>query len=130
MRMRNLITYIFIFVYFVLSIGITANVHFCCGRVHSVSFYQGHNVNSCCGKLITKKGCCENAKVTIKLSSVEKIQAVALTPLIFETIAPEADRHYFLVAPKIIEKKVIPRIFPPPNTSYPSIFCKNCILII
>lgn len=78
-----------------------------------------------------KKGCCENTNTTIKIASAEKINCVSPPFFVAELIIAEPSFFSQTVSTtEKEEKKTIPRYFPPPNSSYPSIFIKDCLFLI
>lgn len=129
--MKKLMTLLFVLFYFVLSIGMTANIHICKDKVHSVQLFKYDNSYSCCKKGKMKKGCCKNIHVTFKKNSEEKINQIAeFTPLQF-ALTPDVPAIYVAKTIPTVDKTVINNYFPPPrNSNYPRIHIMNCVYII
>lgn len=128
--MKKLFIYLFVGFYFLVSIGVAANIHFCKNKVRSISLAGLHDV-SCCGKKKMKKGCCENVKLIIKKQGSEKINPQDKFQLQFSFILPDIvigieDKKATIVN----EKERLPLFHPPPESSYPSIYIKNCTFLI
>lgn len=68
--MKNVITYIFIAVYFLLSINFSADVHFCKGKFISAAII-GFPHQKCCEKKISLNKCCKNIQVSFKKSNLD-----------------------------------------------------------
>ena len=79
--MRKFLTCLFVCFYFLLSIGATANLHFCKAGLKSFSFYSTKTVSCCKAKLKGKK-CkfCKDVRIVLKKSGPEKIYTQQNTP--------------------------------------------------
>lgn len=128
--MQKIITYIFILFYFLLSIGITADVHFCNGKIHSISITKVP-VKSCCGIKEKDCGCCDDINIVFqktddeKINSIDKIQITSI--VIVSDISPVFKTSKSFVPRTVKNPKYY---FPPPNSSYPSINIRNCTFLI
>lgn len=128
--MKRLLIYLFVGFYFLLSIGVAANIHLCKNKVRTISL-AGLNDTTCCGKKKMKKGCCKNVKLIIKKQGSEKInpqdkiqlQYSFILPAIFQGVEKEK-------AVITNENERLPLFHPPPESSYPSIYIKNCTFLI
>lgn len=124
--MRNLLIYIFVSLYFVVSIGLTANIHLCNNKFQSVSFNYS-NVKSCCGSKKMKKGCCKNLNIILKKGNNEKIDSEATAQIL--PVAILTDSFFFIndIPLKIEKIRLIVLGTHPPNlSSYPTLFIQNC----
>jgi len=129
--LRKIITYCFILFYFLLSIGITADVHLCNGEIHSVSVCKTPP-KSCCGIREKDCGCCKDVNIVFqktgdeKITSSDKIQISSIVIVsdflsVIELSKTFIDRE---------TNKQLQHFFPPPDSSYPSVNIKNCTFII
>lgn len=56
--------------YSIASFGVSLNYFYCCGKLKTVSLTANTEAKDCTGK--SKKGCCDNKTVTIKLKVDQK----------------------------------------------------------
>lgn len=116
--------------YFLLSVGMVANVHLCRDKVRSVSLLSIKDT-CCCGNKKMKKGCCKNVKLIIKKQGSEKINTQDKIQLQYSFILPgiflRVEKEKALI---INENKQLPLFHPPPESSFPSIYIKNCTFLI
>lgn len=129
--MKKFITILFVLFYFVLSVGITANVHICKNKVHSVQLFKYDNSFSCCKKGKMKKGCCKNIHVSFKKNSEEKITQIAdFHPIQVAFKNDFVDFSFEISKPGKIDL-LREDYYPPPNTSgFPRIHVVNCVFIV
>ena len=128
--MKKLLVYSFVLFYFLLSVGMTANIHFCNKKIRSISLTSLEDT-CCCGKKKMKKGCCKNVKLIVKKQGSEKISPQDKIQLQNSFVLPEifhgiADIHVVVVN----ENERLPLFHPPPKSSYPSLYIKNCTFLI
>jgi hypothetical protein len=76
--------------YSVASFGVSLNYFYCCGKLKTVSLVVKTESKDCPGK--SKKGCCDNKTVTIKLKTDQKENNLSIyhfakksSPVIFYT---------------------------------------------
>lgn len=129
--MRKIITYCFILFYFLLSIGITADVHFCDGKIHSVSIGK-MPIKSCCGIKEKNCGCCKDVNIVFQKTADEKITVnnkiqISSIIIVSDYLSVIEFSKSFIVRDF---NKQPQHFFPPPNSSYPSVNIKNCTFII
>ncbi len=117
--------------YFLISVGLTTNIHFCKGKVRKISLVGFSKEKSCCAGKPMKKGCCKDVKVCFKKSSLDQQTTTAvlfLSPVIpsetFALFIPEKDGSIYV--PKNIEPSVHA---PPPELRIPT-YLKHCVFII
>jgi hypothetical protein len=67
---KKILAIVILLSYSVASLGISLNYFYCCGKLKTVSFYVKPEVKDCKSK--SKKGCCDNKTVTIKLKIDQK----------------------------------------------------------
>lgn len=124
--MRNLLIYIFVSLYFVVSIGLTANVHLCNEKFQSISF-NSSNVKSCCGNKKMKKGCCKNLNIVLKKISSEKINSITTAQIQPVAILTEQNFHFQEINLKYNESANLTLSTHPPNlANYPKLIIVNC----
>jgi hypothetical protein len=80
--MKRLIAIFLLCFYLIPSIGFSVNLHWCCNKISSVSFWgiQPNTCKSCktqktktsCGKNQIKKGCCKNIQIAVKITDNQK----------------------------------------------------------
>lgn len=129
--MKKTVIYILVLFYFLLSVGVTTSIHFCKDKVRSISFSAFANDYSCCGKKKMKKGCCKNIRVTFKKQGSEKIQAI--DKIQFQTcfIIPDNNCKFERSNSVIVnDDQYLPVSHPPPLSSFPELYIKNCTFII
>lgn len=128
--MKKLLVYSFVLFYFLLSVGMTANIHVCKEKVRSISFLSLKDT-SCCGKKKMKRGCCKNVKLVIKKQGQEKINPQDKIPLQYSFVLQEPIQGVEKEKAIILNKNErLPIFHPPPESSYPSIYIKNCTFLI
>lgn len=129
--MKKTVIYIFVLFYFLLSVGVTTNIHFCKDKVRSISFSTCAADYSCCGKKKMKKGCCKNIHVTFKKQGAEKTQTLDKIQLQACFIIPNNNYTAEISHPIIVNDAVCSPLFhSPPNSSFPDLYIKNCTFII
>jgi hypothetical protein len=129
--MRKLFTVLFVLFYFVLSTGITANVHFCKNKFHSVQLFKCDNSYSCCKKGKMKKGCCKNVHVSFKKNSEEKINQITEFSPFQIALVPDTPEFYIVKTIPTLVRSVNNNYFQPPrNSIYPRIHIMNCVYLI
>ncbi len=128
--MHKVIAYCFIPFYFLLSIGITADIHFCNGEIHSVSVSK-MPLKSCCGIREKNCGCCKNVNIAFQKTSDEKVSytdKIQFSSIVYVSIySPVIEGSKSFTIREINKPQ---HFFPPPNSSYPSINIRNCTFII
>lgn len=116
--------------YLVSVIGVALSLHFCGGKLASVSVSTAKaSCKYCKSEPITKKedNCCKNTKVDVKVKDTHKAQSAIKLPKLFsvDVIVPRAFHavfNYFL--PSLfnrLENKA------PPKTSSVALHVMNCV---
>ena len=65
-EMKKLLAIMLMVVYGLSSTGATINLHYCCGKLHDISFSSTQG-KTCPTKTVSSKGCCDNKHVQLKL---------------------------------------------------------------
>ena len=68
--MKKVIVIALLFSYSIASFGVSLNYFYCCGKLKAVSLVANTEEKNCNAK--SKKGCCDNKTVTIKLKVDQK----------------------------------------------------------
>jgi hypothetical protein len=128
--MRIGLVFLLTFFYLLSSISSTINLHFCGGKIKSISIFSSAK-KCCCGFKKKNKGCCENKTIVLKidskqyLSKISKVQSVKIISIPFISILENESVF------KVLKKIDIAEIYqPPPLFCSTSIFIKNRVLII
>jgi len=110
--------------YSVVSLGISVNYFYCCDKLKTISFAVNTGVKD--SKAESKKGCCDNRTVILKLKTDQKSGEQAafdldapLSPAILHT-------HDYNVANLAISSLINPLYKRPPSLNLPSrniLFC-------
>lgn len=129
--MKKYILILFSVFYLVIISGVNLNLHYCGGKIISVSLFHSKNDIGCCGKKMTKKGCCQDKTTFIKVK--EKHLSNADIKFEINKNLASTSIDYYTVFYLTINKNDIELINdynpPPPNYKTP-IFIKNRVLII
>lgn len=87
---KRILLLLVVFLYLIPSIGFTVSVHYCGGKLASVSFLDTNESKKCpCGSGMSKKSCCENVVLSLKLSGQQQkntppswdVAVIALLPV-------------------------------------------------
>lgn len=130
--MKTVLVYSLAVFYFVISIGLTANVHYCGGKIKTVSLLGFGEQKSCCEGKPMKKGCCKDVRVCFKKSSLDQQTSSAIL-FVSSAIVTEPSQIFIgesdceLYVPKHIKPSVHA---PPPEQLKVPIHLKNCVFII
>jgi len=66
MVLKRTLVILFCFFYFLSSVGVAFNLHYCGGKLKSISFSHSDEKN-CCGKKMKSKNCCKEKSVVYKV---------------------------------------------------------------
>ncbi len=129
--MRNALIYCLIGFYFLISIRITANFHFCKKRLVSCSLVGFSEDKSCCKGKKVKGKCCENIKISLKKINSDKPSSSVTTPnlatlVITQPIDIKPNEEPTIYIPREINQTTND----PPAGVFPAINIKNCVFII
>ena len=70
--MKKYIFILFAMFYLIVTSGMALNIHYCGGKIKSISFFHKDNEKGCCGTKKKSKGCCKDKKSFIKLKDTYK----------------------------------------------------------
>lgn len=70
--MKKAIVILLLFFYLIPAIGVSISVHYCCGKLASVSLTYDQVGNCACGKKALKRKCCKTKNTIVKLKDVQK----------------------------------------------------------
>lgn len=131
--MQRIIQYCVIFFYFVVSIQLSANVHFCKGKFKSVTIIGFTAKKKCCKSPKMKKGCCKDVELSLKKQGTDfksKDKIAFKTQAITLAVSPNYNTgdYSFFYSPEFKEKKLI--YPPPPLPSYSKIYILHRVLRI
>ena len=116
--------------YVVSVIGIALSMHFCGGKLASVSVYAAKSACKICKAEASDKkddGCCKNTKVDVKIKDSHQAQASFKLPKLFSF------ESFLLPSVHNVFKKLMPSIFgygeneSPPRASSVPIRVMNCV---
>lgn len=71
--MKNSIIILFTMFYLMVTSGIAMNIHYCGGKIKSVSFFKNDTEKGCCGSKKKSKGCCKDKKSFHKVKDNHKL---------------------------------------------------------
>lgn len=90
--MKKLIIILFSFFYLGLTSGITLNLHYCGGKIKSISFFHSNDEDGCCGKKMKSKGCCDEKTTIFKVKdnhqSSDNIKLAFNQYKVFDAVIP------------------------------------------
>ena len=70
--MQKFLVIFFSMLYLTVTSGITVNLHYCGGKLKTVSFFS-NNEKGCCGTKKKSKGCCKDKTKLIKVEENRKV---------------------------------------------------------
>lgn len=128
---KTILVYSLAVFYFLISVRLTANVHYCGGKIKNISIVGFTEHKSCCAGKPMKKGCCEDVQLCFKKSSVDQPSSPAVVFISSAIVTESYPAFVFksdhqLYVPKHIKLSVNA---PPPEVKVP-IHLKNCVFII
>ncbi len=128
---KTILVYSLVVFYFLISVRLTANIHYCGGKVQHVSIIGFSTHKSCCAGKPMKKGCCEDVQLCFKKNSVDHQTSSAV--LFFAVVLPAEPLNTFVLEQDheiYVPKKINPSVnAPPPELKIPT-HLKHCVFII
>ncbi len=116
--------------YFILSIGLVIDIHFCGGKLDNLSFNLPFSKDSCCGDEKKSMGCCNNEELVIKIEDNQNTRNILqVAPLslsvaiIFLTNHPEIEDNSDFTTCLAIDH-------PPPGNGAISLHLRNSVFLI
>lgn len=128
--MRNILIYGLVGFYFLISIRLTVNLHFCKDKFVSASFVGFSKVKSCCKAKKMKSNCCKNVHVSLKKNNNDKPNKMIVVPMCSVTQVTELISIPMLLVQKQTSKDIVETNNSPPEDSSVAIYIKNCVFII
>lgn len=110
--------------YFIVASGFAINIHYCAGKIKTISFIQ-EDRDCCCGARAKTKGCCEEKTIVCKIDAKHKLDSKITIP---DICTKEIAAYYTLLnflAPTSVHIDQIT----PPDTSPPHLFSDQFFLI-
>ena len=129
--MKKLLVVFLLCCYLIPCFGVSVSVHYCGGKVASISILPNSPPKCACGKRMMKRGCCKDKTVQFKATGEQTIakQAPTLTPKNSSSVP-----QYFIVKTAFFYKGVIavnvPFAHPPPLHRGIPVFLSNRVLLI
>ena len=116
--------------YLLIVTGVNLNMHYCGGKLISISIAQNSNENGCCGVKKSTKGCCQDESKFIKLKD-KHIQSADLKMSVKLISSILITSEFNVSINELTSKSEIVSNYhsPPPNYKIP-LFLKNRVLII
>lgn len=65
--MKKLLAILFASFYLILVSGLNVSLHYCGGKLKTISLYSGSNEEGCCGTKEKSKGCCNERAAFVKV---------------------------------------------------------------
>lgn len=128
---KTILVYSLAVFYFLISVRLTANFHYCGGKIKKISIVGFSTHKSCCAGKPMKKGCCEDVQVCFKKTSVDQQSSSAI--LFFSSAIPTEPLHTLVIEPDhelYVPKNIKSSVnAPPPELRIP-IHIKHCVFII
>lgn len=121
--MRKFLIFTILIVYTGLASGINVQLHYCGGKLKSISLLGHHDENGCCGNKMKSKDCCANKHSFLKVkdshhvSSILKINSIKIISDYF--IAPLSTSLFCQYS--CVQSKLLSDSNAPP--SYTTIHC-------
>lgn len=128
--MKNILIYGLVTFYFLISIRLTANLHFCKDRFVSFSVVGFSTQKSCCKSKEMKNGCCKNIHVSLKKLTNDKPVSTISIPSLCITDLSKPVNYIFGANGSYIPQEICQSINAPPLSAYTTIYIKNCVFII
>lgn len=128
---KTILIYSLAVFYFLISVRLTANIHYCGGKIKTISIVGFSTHKSCCAGKPMKKGCCEDVQLCFKKNSVD--QQSSSTVLFLSHVIPSEPVHTVITDQNeelYIPKNIKPSVnAPPPELMIPT-YLKHCVFII
>jgi hypothetical protein len=129
--MKKFTIILFAFFYLTVTSGIAVNIHYCGGKIKTVSlFAKGDTEKGCCGSKKKSKGCCKDKKSFHKVKDNHKSSnCVVLKHIGFNLYQAPAPMHINYSYVKDVEQFVLNYHAPPVIYDNP-LYLKNRVLLI
>lgn len=127
---RTILVYGLVAFYFLISIRLTINLHYCGGKIKTFTFVGFEQQKSCCKGKAMKKGCCKDVKIALKKASEDQKYPVASLFLDHTIELPTDPVVQVNEVEHFVPLAILPRVNAPPPQAFPPVFIKNCVFII
>ena len=118
------------FIYLVVASGVAFNLHYCGGKISSVSLWKKDN-DDCCGKKkMTKKNCCKEKTSVLKISDTQYSSTSLKTPTTSIKTIDICFSQVNMLLKNSFEIKNSSTAHAPPDIYHNPIYLQNRILII
>ena len=129
--MKRPITILLLVCYLIPCFGVSVSIHYCGGKVASISVLPDSTPKCACGKRMMKSGCCKDKTVQIKTTGEQTIAKQAPTLATKNSISVS---QFFIVKTAFFHKGFIavsvPFAHPPPLHRGIPTFLSNRVLLI
>ena len=117
--------------YMMVASGLNLSMHYCGGKLKSISFLHNDNEKGCCGNKKKSKGCCKNKTAFIKVKDNHKtndlLKAPTPTKLVIDIVPPTIVKTYDYVSNV---SEIVVNYHAPPVWYDNPIYLKHRVLII
>lgn len=126
--LKRILCILFCCLYLASSAGVNFNLHYCSGKLKSISFFH-HDEKSCCGSKMKKKNCCKDKSVVYKAKETQNGSS-KITP--FKNSSP----HFIVLFSGIFLIKInscliiVPALKEPPDIVYDNTYLVNRTFLI
>lgn len=123
MRMKKTGVIILTVFYFIVASGFAVNMHFCAGKLKTISLM--HEDDCCCGSKKKTKGCCEEKTIVCKINDNQKLDSKTTVP----DISVKELSAYFVLLHFLVPQNLSVDHIIPPDTSPPYLFSDQHFLV-
>ena len=128
--LKKLLSILFCFIYLVSSAGINLNLHYCGGKVKSISLFHTDE-KDCCGTKMKNPNCCKDKSVVYKVKETQNNP----TKIIVKKNSENPFQFLYISALlSIISGNTafitIPSLKEPPDIVYTKTYLVNCAFLI
>ena len=132
--MKQVVVFIFAFLYLVTTSGTTLHMHFCMGKLDDWSVGSKQEKQTCgrCGMEKTEKpiGCCSDKAKWIKIQDVQKASIYVSS---FNSLIPTEAIHFSeieLQVPALESTDLHPQNHAPPDPAPIALYKRYCVFLI
>jgi len=128
--MKKFLVFILLLVYTTFASGITLQLHYCKGKLKSISLFAKEKENNCCKSKTKKNHCCDNKTSFFKVNDKHSSNASLTVPACKEKGSPD-----FFISPDFklhasVKGNCITDYHAPPVVYDNPLYLKNRVLII
>lgn len=124
--MKKFLVILLLLVYGFSSSGMTVNLHYCCGKLKSISWSSAPEKGCGSDHKMGSKPCCETKQISGKEHGDQEVQPFVSKKLVHftEVLFPPAEASVVKHQPM---KSGFATLAPPPNLSSPPLFILHCV---